>query len=59
FEQSKLSFYSFGVNFVFCRLNHDVREISRLAENADYKLQKKTKFAVWIRVGKTIKHFFI
>lgn len=59
FEQSRLKFYSFGVNLVFCRLNYDVREISRLIENADYELQKKTKFAVWIRVGRISKHFFI
>lgn len=59
YEQAKLKFHNFGKILVICRLNYDVRQISQIVKNANYNLKKKTKIAIWIRAGKTIKHFFI
>ncbi|MGI9055007.1 MAG: hypothetical protein ACR2F2_04305 [Pyrinomonadaceae bacterium] len=59
YEQAKLKFHNFGRNFVVCRLNYDVREISQIVKDANYNLKKKTQIAIWIRAGKTVRHFFI
>ncbi|MBA3786256.1 MAG: hypothetical protein H0X15_12100 [Acidobacteria bacterium] len=60
YEQSKLKFYSYGKKFVVCKLNFDVREIGeQFAKTSGKSLKKKTKIAVWFRVGNTVKHFFI
>jgi len=60
YEQSKLKFYSYGKKFVVCKLSFDVREIGeQFVKTSGDNLKKKTKIAVWIRVGNTVKHFFI
>jgi hypothetical protein len=52
FERAKLEFFGLGKRLVFCRLNFDVR--NHLESNS----KKKTSFAVWLRVGKKVKHYF-
>lgn len=60
FEASKLKFFVEGCNFVFCRLQFDLTEISRQDGNRQKSdLKNKTKFAVWIRFGKKIRHFVL
>ena len=50
FEQAKLEFFGIEKRLVVCRLDYDVRmEIP----------EKKKKIAVWLRIGKRIKHFYI
>ena len=62
YEAAKLRFFG-GANFVFCRLQFDVDAISRRGErfhDLDLSdLSEKTKFIVWLRFGKKIKHFVI
>ncbi len=48
FEESKLEFFGFEKRLVVCRLDYDVR----------MEIPKK-KIAVWLRIGKRIKHFYI
>lgn len=56
FEKSRLEFISSEKRFVICKLDFDIR---KLHENSALNLQRKTKFAVWIRVGNQIRHFVI
>lgn len=60
FEQSKLEFFGGGRLFVFCKLDFDIREIYNQEEStANVNFEKKTKIAVWLKIGKKNKHFFI
>ncbi len=60
FEQSKLEFFGGGKRFVVCKLDFDIREIyDREQTTANLKLEKKTKVALWLKLGKKNKHFFI
>lgn len=60
YEKTKLEFFGFEKRFAVCRLNYDVREISRQdAKTQSENLKKKNKVVVWLRFGKRIKHFFI
>ena len=52
FEQTKLEFFGYGKRFAICRLDYDIKEISR--EGA--KAQRKT-FAIWLKIGNKIKYF--
>lgn len=58
FERAKLAFFGYGKKFVVCRLEFDLREISRspaAAQSGEFK--KRRNFAVWIRVGNKTRHF--
>lgn len=58
FEQAKLEFYGSGKNFVFRGFDFDLKEIHRRdAEAQSFELKKKKTFAVWLRIGKKVKHF--
>jgi len=60
FEQSKLSFFGGGKQFVVCKLDFDIREIYESKQTtANLNLEKKAKLAVWLKLGKKNKHFFI
>ena len=60
FEQSKLEFVSFGKRIVYCKLDFDFREIYRReSETQSINLKKRITIAVWLRIGKKTKHFFI
>lgn len=60
FEQSKLEFFGGGKRFVFCKLDFDIREIyASERATANLNSEKKTKIAVWLKLGKKNKHFFI
>lgn len=60
FEEAKLRFFNYGKRFVICRLKFDMEEIFReddKAQRSDLKI--KTKYAVWLRYGNKIRHFYI
>lgn len=64
FEQARLEFNGAAKAFVFRRFNYDIREILLKIEHLDTSAQrsedsipKRRAFAVWIRVGKTVRHF--
>jgi len=60
YEQAKLTFYGCGKQFMVCKLSNDVREISKqIVITSGFNMKRKTKFAVWLRLGKKIKHFFL
>jgi len=60
YERAKLKFYGDGKQLVVCVLSYDVREISQQSANkTNINTNKKTKIAIWFRVGKTVKHYFI
>ena len=58
FEQAKLEFYGYGKVFVFRVFDFDFKEFYRRdAERQSFKLKKKKTLAVWLRIGKKVKHF--
>lgn len=57
FEKTKLEFFGYGKRIAFCKLAFDIRPF--LTENPIEDLQRKRKFAVWIRSGHKTKHFYI
>jgi hypothetical protein len=63
FEEAKIRFFVGGESFVFCRLKFNVHEIFHSGENdkSSYlsKISKKTKFLIWIRFRRKIKHFVV
>jgi hypothetical protein len=60
FEQAKLEFNGYGKNFVFRVFDFDVKEIHRRdAETQNFELKRKKTFALWLRIGKRVKHFII
>ncbi len=60
FERSKLEFYGYGKRFMFCTLNFDIREIQHQdPETMNLNLKKRKTIAVWSRIGRKTKHFFI
>jgi hypothetical protein len=63
YESAKLRFFASGEKFVFCRLTFDIHEISNFNKNVESldlsKISKKTKFVVWFRFGRKIKHFVV
>jgi hypothetical protein len=60
FELAKLEFFGLEKRFVVCRLNFDIREFMDSDENPILEnLENKTKIAVWLRIGKRARHFFI
>jgi hypothetical protein len=46
FEQAKLEFHGYGKSFKFVRLNYNIETF-----------EPKKGFAIWIKIGKTIKYF--
>lgn len=60
FEQAKLEFNGYGRNFIFRVFDFDVKEIQlKGAEAQSFELKKKKTFALWLRIGKKVKHFII
>ncbi len=60
FEQSKLLFFGYGRRFVFCKLDFDIRKINHKdTETLGLNLKKRKTIAVWSRIGRKTKHFFI
>jgi hypothetical protein len=60
YEQSKLEFFGYGKQFIFCKLDFDVKKISREGAKTQSAIQeKKRKIAGWIRFGKKVKHFYL
>lgn len=57
FERAKLEFFNGGKTLKICKLNYDIREIAH--DFSPPALKKKTKFAVWLRVGNRTRHFII
>jgi hypothetical protein len=60
YEQAKLEFFGYGKQFIFCKLDFDVKKFSREdAKTQSATQEKKRKIAVWIRFGKKVKHFYL
>ncbi len=59
FEQAKLEFSGFGKNFVVKSFDFDIRGIFLIKNETKIELKKRKTFAVWLRIGKKIKHFII
>ena len=57
FERTKLEFFGYEKRFAICRLNFDIKEISRQGAKAQNEIPRKKTIAVWIRFGKKFKHF--
>jgi hypothetical protein len=57
-EKTRLEFFNFGKKFAVCRLDFELVTLQK-GENPVSGFKRKTKFAVWIRVGNQIKHFVI
>ena len=60
YEWAKLKFFNDSPPITICFLRFDVRKINNqnaLTNNSNEK--RKTKIAVWLRAGNTVKHFFI
>jgi hypothetical protein len=60
FEQSKLGFFGGEKRFVICKLDFDFSKI-RHGETAQTALnfERKLKIAIWLKIGKKNRHFFI
>lgn len=54
FESAKLQFFGYQKRFVFLILHYD---LSKTVENLAFEPEKKLGFAIWFRIGKTIKHY--
>lgn len=60
FEASKLEFFGAERRLTVCRLDYDVRNFITADPVQPIEIPaKKKKIAVWLRLGKRIKHFFI
>ncbi len=60
FEQKKLEFFGGGQRITICKLDFDIRRIVRQsADSQGESPKRKTKFAVWLRVNRKVKHFFV
>lgn len=59
FEQARLEFSGFGKNFVFKSFDFDIRGIFSAENEMEINLKKRKTYAVWLRIGKRIKHFII
>lgn len=57
FEKAKLEIYGYGKRFAFCRLRFDVQAFFGGAKVENIKPQRK--YAVWLKIGGKIKHFYI
>jgi hypothetical protein len=59
FEQSKLEFFGLEKPLVVCRLDFDVRKFNASEQNfSGGTPARQKKIAVWLRIGKRVKHFF-
>jgi len=60
YERTKLEFFNFDKSFKICLLNYDLRRIAELKDKImTTDLKKSVKIAVWIKMRKRIRHFFI
>lgn len=59
FELAKLKFFGFRKTLVVCRLKFSIGELSAGSPQTPVAGGRKLNFAVWIRVGKQIRHFVI
>ncbi|HEY0459098.1 MAG TPA: hypothetical protein VGC97_08070 [Pyrinomonadaceae bacterium] len=60
FEHAKLEFFGFEKRLTICRLDFDPREFAQSEEIGGRKIPaRRKKIAVWLRIGKRIRHFFI
>lgn len=60
YEQAKLNFYGYGKQFTVCVLNCCLEKIFEETGNAPKLfLKRKTRLAVWLRIGNNVRHFFI
>lgn len=57
FEKAKLSVFGYGKKLVFCKLDHDIHTFFS-GKNTE-KLDKRRKFAIWIKIGNRVRHFYI
>lgn len=61
FEQARFTFNNSEKRFLLKRFDFDVREIlkeiSRAGEKGQSDFPKRRTFAVWLRLGKRVKHF--
>jgi hypothetical protein len=60
YERAKLEFYGLEKRIVVCRLDFDVGKIDFSGRHFETAIpEKKKKIAVWLRVGKRVRHFLI
>jgi hypothetical protein len=60
FEQAKLEFFGRERRFVICRLDFDFKNFTLSDDNPKFEIpERKKKIAVWLRIGKRTRHFFI
>jgi len=59
FEQARLEFSGFGKNCVFKSFDFDLRQIFSAGNETGFEFKKRKTFAVWLRIGKRIKHLII
>ncbi|KAK0038630.1 DNA-binding protein [Biomphalaria pfeifferi] len=57
FEKTKLEFFGYGKRIAFCKLTCDIKPF--LTEDCAEDVKRKRKFAVWIKLGNKIRHFYI
>jgi hypothetical protein len=57
FERAKLEFFGLEKRFVVCRLDFELRDFT--VSDRTKMPEKKKRTAVWIRIGKRVRHFFI
>ena len=58
-EQSKLEFAGFGKRLIIKKFDFDVRDFYPTNNETKQELNKRNTFAIWLRFGKTHKHFII
>ncbi len=57
FERTKLEFFACGKRFAVCRLDYDIKEISRKGAKTQSDFRRKKTIAIWLKIGNKTKHF--
>jgi hypothetical protein len=58
FERAKLAFFGLERRIAVCRLDFDIRKPEFSDRAGEFAIPEK-KIAVWLRIGKRVRHFFI
>jgi hypothetical protein len=60
FERTKLEFLRSKKRYAFCVLNHDFRAISNDLKDSDrLELKRRRTLALWLRIGRQLRHFVL
>jgi hypothetical protein len=58
-EKGKLEFSGYGKKIVIEIVNFDLRNVFHKIQINDFDFKRRKTFAVWLKIGKNVKHFFI